>query len=113
MKFIINESKLEKIAINWLNKNYGDLTPYKTKKYSDFIFYLKNGNIIFDYNKNYGYVHISYDEVWSFLESFFNMEYNQIQDITKKWLEEHYKLRVTTTMDSLEWVELRWRNITN
>jgi hypothetical protein len=25
MKLIITESKLEQVAINWLNKNYGDL----------------------------------------------------------------------------------------
>jgi len=38
MKIIITESKLEKAAIKWLNDNYGDLEPFETEKYPDYIF---------------------------------------------------------------------------
>ena len=97
MNFIITESKLEKTAINWLNKNYEDLTPFETEKYPDYIFFMKNGEVIFDYYKKNGWVQISNTKIWSFFESFFSMNYQQIQDITKVWVEEHYKLRVTKT----------------
>ena len=97
MKFIISESKLEKTAINWLNNHYGDLTPLETEKYPNTILFIKDDKVIFDYNKKNGKVYIDYDEIWSFFESFFDMNYEQIENITKVWVEEHYKLRVTTT----------------
>ena len=100
MKLIITDSKLEKAAIKWLNDNYGDLEPYETEKYSDYIFYRKGNEIIFDYNKKNGNVYVNYEEIWSFFESFFGMEYEQIQEITKIWVEERYNLRVTTTWDN-------------
>ena len=106
-------TKLEKTAINWLNDEYNDLEPFETNKYSDYIFYMKNGNVIFDYNKKNDVVYINYDEVWSFFETFFGMEYQQIRDITKAWVEEHYKLRVTTTCGGFPyaktWVEEHYK----
>ena len=48
MKFIITESKRTRLAINWLNNNYGDLIPYETKKYPNIIFFMKDGEVIFD-----------------------------------------------------------------
>jgi hypothetical protein len=97
MKIIITESKLEKTAINWLNKNYGNLEPFIMEEYPDYLFHMKNGKCILQYNKKTGYVYVSYREIWSFFESFFNMSYQQIKDITKIWVEEHYKMRVITT----------------
>ena len=96
MKIIITENKLEQVAINWLNKNYGDLEEWENDKYPDFIFYKKSGNPVFDYNKKNGEVYISYGEIWSFFESYFGMNFQQIQDLTKQWVEEQYKLGVTT-----------------
>jgi hypothetical protein len=113
MKIIITENKLEKIAIKWLNDNYGDLEPYETEEYPDYIFYQQGNEIIFDYNKKNGNVHVNYEEIWSFFESFFGMEYEQIQEITKIWVEERYNLRVTTTGSSNCILCSRWRNVTN
>ena len=98
MKIIITENKLERVAINWLNKNYGDLELFETEIYPDFLFYRKGDKVIFDYNKKNGEVYISYDEIWSFFESYFGMNFQQIQYLTKVWVEEQYKLGVTTTM---------------
>ena len=90
-------SKLEKLCIKWLNDNYGDLERYETEKYSDYIFHMKDGNCILEYNKKSGYVYVSYREIWSFFERMFGMNYQQIQDLTKVWVEEHYKKEVTST----------------
>jgi hypothetical protein len=113
MKFVITENKLERLAIKWLNENYGDLEPFETEKHPDYIFYRKGDEVIFDYNKKNEVVYVSYDEIWSFFESFFSMSNQQIKDITKIWVEEHYKLRVTTTqyggLPTFQW----WRNIIN
>ena len=121
--------------IKYLNSEYPELEQFETEKYPEYTFFMKDGDVVFDYNKKNGYVYISYDKIWSFMESFFGLEYEEIQDLTKEWVEEHYKLRVTTTsIDSIvkqNWVEehykLRvtttngktasvftgWRNITN
>ena len=114
MKIIITENKLEQVAINWLNKNYGDLEQFDSpRQYPDYLFYRKGDKIIFDYNKKNGVVSISYDEIWSFLESYFGMEYEQIRDLTKVWVEKQYELGVTTTTDIDVALLYRWRNITN
>ena len=113
MKIIITENRLEQVALNWLNKNYGNLKPFETEKYPNYIFYRKGDKIIFYYNKENGYVYVDYNEIWLFFESYFGMEYQQIQDITKIWVEEHYKLGVTTTAKGLRPSTTWWRNITN
>jgi len=112
MKVVITENRLERIAIKWLSDNYGDLEPFESEKYPDNIFYRKGDNVIFEYNKKNGVVYIDYNEIWSFFESYFDMEYLQIQDLTKIWVEEHYNLRVTTTLRSPFEGSIRWRNIT-
>ena len=98
MKIIITESKLGKLGINWLNDNFGDLEPYETGKYPEYIFYKKGNEIIFSYNKKNGLLLVNYQEVWSFFISFLGLENEQIRDLTKVWMEEHYNLRVTTTL---------------
>jgi len=97
MKVLITESKRDHIVIKWLNNNYGDLAPYETDKFPDYIFYMKNGEVIFQYNKEAGVAHISYDKIWSFLESFFGLKYEEIEDLTKQWVERYYESDVTTT----------------
>jgi hypothetical protein len=97
MKVIITENKRDRIALKWLDNNYGDLKPFETEKYPNYIFYKKGDEVMFEYNKENGVVFINYDDVWSFFESFFDMGYKQIQNITKLWVEENYNLRVSTT----------------
>ena len=104
---------MDRAVLKYLNTIYGDLTPFETDKYPGFIFFMKDGEVIFDYNKENGYVYISYEHIWSFLESFFGLEYEEIQDLTKEWVEEHYKLSVTTTRREYNYIKNWWRNITN
>ena len=105
---------LKNKIIKYLNSEYGDLEQFETEEYPDIIFFMKDGEVVFDYNKKNGIVYISYDKIWSFLESFFGLEYREIQDLTKKWVEEHYKLRVKTTrIRRRRSLDTWWRNITN
>jgi hypothetical protein len=112
MMGVINESRINQIALKWLNDNYGDLIPFETKKHHNFIYYKKGDEVVFDYNKKNGEVYVSYDEIWSYLQSMFGMEWKQIRDLTKEWIEEHYNLRVTETNYGFYTVLIRWRNIT-
>lgn len=90
-------SKLNKIGIKWLNDNYGDLEIFESPEYPNYVFYMKNGKSIFGYNKKNGVTYINYGKIWSFFENYFSMNYEQIQDLTKAWVEEHYKLGIRTT----------------
>ncbi len=85
------------IAKKWLTKNYGNLEKFESNRYPNYIFYMKDDIVIFDYNRKNGRCYINHDEVWSFLQSVFRLEDEEIKEITKEWVEEDYKLKVTTT----------------
>ena len=89
--------KLEKLCIKWLNENFNPMEPFFMKEYPDYVFHMKDGKCILQYNKKNGYVYVSYREIWKFFESYFSMDNQQIKDITKIWVEEHYKMGVTST----------------
>jgi hypothetical protein len=95
--------KLEKLCIKWLNENYSHMVPFYMKEYPDYIFHMKDGRCILQYNTKNGYVYVSYRDIWKFFEDYFSMEYEQIQSITKIWVEEHYKMGVTSTMKCQIW----------
>jgi hypothetical protein len=90
-------TKLEKFVLRWLNDNYNHMEPFLMEEYPDYIFHMKNGKCILQHSIKNGYVYVSYSEIWKFLESMFCMENQQIKDLTKKWVEEHYKVGVTKT----------------
>ena len=113
MKVKITENKRNQIVFKWLNSEYGDLEQFKTKKYPDYIFFMKDGEVVFDYNIENGNVFISYDKIWSILENFFGFKYKEMQDLTKEWVEEHYKLGVTATGRKSDFSSSRWRTLTN
>jgi hypothetical protein len=100
MKYIITENKLDKVALTWLNNNFGDLTPsVKDEK----TYYVNEDRLpLFYYvqdSKNDN-VYINYYEIWSFLESMFDMDYQQIQGVIRDWLGETYNLKGLTPMSS-------------
>ena len=92
-------TKIEKLCIKWLNDNYNHMEPFIMKEYPDYIFHMKDGKCILQYNKKNGYVYVSYKEIWKFFELYFSMSNQQIKDITKIWVEEHYKVGITSTTD--------------
>ena len=109
----MNDKLKDFIIKNYLNKEYSGLVRYKTNKHSNIIFFMKDGEVIFEYKIKNGVVYISYNKIWSFLESFFGLKYEEIQSLTKEWVEEHYKLDITTTCFNVNTIPYGWRNITN
>lgn len=93
---MLNQFLKNKI-IKYLNSEYGDLEQFETEEYPGDIFFMKDGKVIFYYGKKNGFLDVSYDKIWSLLNSFFGLEYKEIQGLTKEWVKENYKLRVTTT----------------
>jgi len=49
------------------------------------------------YNRKNDYVRINYNEIWSFLEEYFGLNYSQTQQLTEEWLSEVYNLSNITT----------------
>ena len=49
------------------------------------------------YDRKNEYVYINYDDVWSVLKEQFGLNYDEIQELTKEWLDEVYNLRGITT----------------
>ena len=112
MKVIITERQLKllsededrdflvkkKIAKKQLTKKFGDLMPYETDEHPNSIFYIDdNKKIYFEYNKENGKVWVDYKTIWPFLVETFLFNYEQIQQVIKEWVAEHYNLDVTTT----------------
>jgi hypothetical protein len=95
MKVIITENRILSVAKKELTKKFGDLRPYETDKWPGYIYYIDdNKNIYFECYKKNGKVWVNDNSVWTFLEDVFQLDFNQIQQLIKEWLEEHYKLSV-------------------
>lgn len=94
------DDKLKHKIIDYLNKEYSGLVRYETDKLPNYIFFMKDGKLIFDYNKENGEAYISYKHIWSFLSSFFGLEYEEIQELTKEWVEELFKMGVAKTSNA-------------
>ena len=96
MKFLITENKLNRVALTWLNNNFGNLKPIVIGEEK---YYVNEDRLpLFYYyqDKKNRPIYINYYEIWSFLESFFGMKYEQIQGVIRDWLEETYNLKGLT-----------------
>jgi len=91
---IISESRLEKTAIHWLNKNFGDLEKFTTNSIPSAIFYrTKEGKeIIFEYDSHYETIYVSKEYVWLFLMDMFGLDDNQITQLIDRWFQNRYNV---------------------
>ena len=115
MKFIITENKLEQVASSWMNKNFNpdQLEIVTSEKCPNSIFFKKNGVFVMEQDKTYQDFYFDYDSIWSFFESFFGMEYQEIQGFLNKWLEETLKLEGYTPVRIKLAPVIRWRGLSN
>jgi hypothetical protein len=101
MKYIITESKLESVALNMLNKYYGDLRPETLEDMEETIFYVKDNETdlsfgndigpIIEYNPERNSVGI-YTNVWKLLRNMLGMDYKESKKIIILWLKETYNI---------------------
>lgn len=77
---------------------FDDLERFRSKEYPNWLLFLNesNDNLI-AYKMNSEIAYINSELVWSFLRSYFGMSYQEIQELTKKWLSESYNLTVVQT----------------
>ena len=103
MKYIITENKLNNVVLSWMNQNFGldQLEIVTSEKYSDLVFFRKNGKVVMQQDKKTKYFWFDYHEIWSVFESFFGMEHQEIQEVLGYWLENTLKLECYTPIQTL------------
>ncbi len=106
------ESQMNRAVLKYINSEYGDLEPYETDEFPDYIFFMKDGKVIFEYHKKNGNVYFA-EYIWELLESFFGLEFEEIKELTKEWVEEHYNLNVTASFMKLNQDRIPSRDIDN
>jgi hypothetical protein len=84
------------------SEEYGDYMLYRYKKRHNFMIY----------DRKNGYVYINYDEIWSVLEDKFGLNYGEIQELTRVWLDEVYNLRGVTPESLSTKIAMRWMRST-
>ena len=94
MKYIITENKLNKVALSWMNQNFSSdqLKIVKSEEYPNSVFFRKNGKVVMEQDKENKWFYFGYEEIWLFFELFFDMKYEQIQEVLRDWLDETLKL---------------------
>ena len=76
---------------------FNNLEVVQSEKKPKFILYrFEKGNNIMVYDTKNHYVNFNYKVIWSFFEIGIGLEYDETQDIMKKWLDEVYNLRGIT-----------------
>ena len=100
---------INRIGIDWLNKNFGNLT--KVVKGSRTFYVDENRLPLFFYyqDEKNGTVYLNYDRIWSFFELVFRYNRQQIQGLTKTWLEETYNLRGYTPFSAIYSMLSSWK----
>jgi hypothetical protein len=108
MKYIITENKMENVVIKYLNKMYGDLEEYRTDKRPNRVFFVKGKKVYMELRLERELLYVDYDTIWSELTDTFLLEYDEIQSIITKWVEETYNLRYVTPHEQLPIDKIRW-----
>ena len=77
---------------------FDDLNIVQSEEYENLtLFRYKPKHNLMVYDRKNEYVYINYDDVWSVLKEQFGLNYDEIQELTKEWLDEVYNLRGITT----------------
>ena len=101
-----------KEPIDFLNL-FNDLESVQSEEYGDYMLYrYKKRHNFMIYDRKNGYVYINYDEIWSVLEDKFGLNYGEIQELTRVWLDEVYNLRGVTPESLSTKIAMRWMRST-
>jgi len=72
---------------------FNNLEVVPSEQNSEFILYrFEKGNNIIIYNTKTGDAYINYEVIWSFFEEGIGLNYDEIQGIMEKWLDDDYNL---------------------
>ena len=95
MKFVITESKREKLIDKYLSKDYGELIRYEPKNRPDLIFFVRDTkkepikrDIVFFYNKEDQVAFIDWKMVTH--TNIFTVDEDESERYVKRWLKKTY-----------------------
>ena len=90
-------SELEQGIIDLFNDKLSDLVVFVDESRPDEINYMKpDGTFIMQQDNKHDKLWIRYDGFWNVLESKFDMEYTEIQNLIQAMVERTFKLKVST-----------------
>ena len=93
MNIIVDRPQLVRVVLLYLNNNFGNLTPKKSFKHPNSVFYVNSDNeVMMEYEYTNGNVLIDRDQIWSKIESLFSLDYGDTRLIVKYWLDKTYNL---------------------
>jgi hypothetical protein len=99
MKYIITENQIEQIIFKTLNKLYGNLEEYKTDKYPNRIFFVKDKKVYMELEMDElssDILWVGYETIWGDLKDMFDLKSSEIKYIITKWVEDTYNLNVSS-----------------
>jgi len=111
MKYIITESKLNQVAIKYLNNFYGDLEEYRTDKRPNSVFFVKDDKVYMEQDLERERLFVNYDTIWSDLKTIFSLENPEIVSIISKWVEDTYNLSGFTRILFVDKYSNLWRGL--
>ena len=88
----IKESRLSP-AEKFLYLIFWNLEEYYSDKYPNSIFYKKDNDVLFEYNKKNGKIWCHYDKIWSVLKLNYGLNDQEIKDLIKGVVWETLKLK--------------------
>ena len=113
MKYIITESQFEDGVINYLNEMYGDLKEYRTDLHPESLFFVKGKEVLMELNTENMRLEVDCDTIWEDLETVFSIDYDDVENIIKKWMEDTYNLRGVRPERSVRGKPNRWKRLIN
>ena len=97
MKVIISESRLMDVAVSWLGSTFGDAVPVEWSGiYPDWKCYTQDDEIIFSWSDKDKKVIVHGSQIGYQLMKMFGLEYEQGQDVIRKWLNNYYNINPKT-----------------
>ena len=97
-KFVVGIGRsIKDYCISWLNSNYSGMEAVLSKSFPGTVLYRyneKDNVLLYDKTNNKVYLNTN---IWAFFEHYFDLDEEDIQEITDEWVRETYKLDVPTT----------------
>ena len=115
MNIIVDRPQLVRVALLFLNNNFGNLTPKTSSEYPDSVFYVDSDNeIMMEYDEKKHNIFIKYKEILSKISFLFHLDedYNA-KLIIRQWLEETYNIKDIQNLYSNHAVDWTFENAIN